>query len=418
MLLTDTQPAPLLASSLRVVLAVGLAAFLGACGEAEAEPTGKKVTSAGADDNKPAVAPEMMAKLAAVSGKFACIEKKHPEGPARTAAQERALGAVDITRDDYEENVGKVAGDAMYLANVKQASALCGAGGDPEAAAANAMRGKLKALAVASQCMAKQGKSGDEMNQVMMAQYRAYNITMSVYAREMAKLTNDRPFQDEVREAVEACPAAEPVAKADATSGDAADVGVNNGDAGGEQGADTAPSEDASEPDTTGTGEDTAGAGAGADTTNDPDEAPTAADGAADNEGGEAADTAEAGGDPAPNTGIGDELPGQTPPLVKPLPKPTGPNYSGTWTGNFKGGKLTVRVRGRKVTATVIGGSSRITAKGSIRGSRVSFSGRRAQAYAKFNGKIKGNKMSGRMMATLNMSGTLRPLRGSWSARK
>jgi len=418
-----------------------------ATGDGEGEQTAKPVEAG--------LSQEAMAKLVVVAGKMACARKQHSDAEALKAAEDAILSEAGLDRATFAEQDKQAADNAMYQASVKQAVTMCTTA---NAKAASEMRNKLKALAVASQCLAKQGKSGDEMSQIMLAQYKAYGISVSDYAKEMAKLTNDRAFQDEIRTAVDKCPAAPPAAAA-ADAGAAPDAAAAAADAGAAPagGPDAqvamAPKPDAgsaqpgaqpaqpdgagdlpgSQPPQPGAQPGQPGAQPG-----QPGQ-PGAQPGQPGQPGAQPGQPGAQPGQPGAQPGQPGAQPGQptTPPPGPPAggnptgppppnpppvePAKTGPNYSGTWSGQFGGkkrGRLTIRVRGKKVTATAVLGSSRVSAKGRITGNSIRFSGRRARTFVRFNGKIKGRKMSGKAMATMQIGGRYEGVRGSWSARK
>ena len=339
--------------------------------------------------NKP-LNDDQLAKLVIVAGKLACARKTLEDASALEKAETTILAQAGLKRSVLVEQMKLVTNNAMFQASVQQAVSLCTKAANKKAVE---LRGKLKALAVASQCLAKQGKSGDTMNQVMMAQYKAYGLTMSEYAREMAKLTNDRAFQAEIRQAVAACPEVDQ-APADAST---------HTDARTEETADVGPMQDsAKNSEVTAASEKDTRKG-------DPNTAsgqPSGADGA--------------GGVPniAPPTY-------PTPQVERSTSKPAAKvnrSLSFVWFGTFGGGsqrgRLTIRVKGGKVNATAMLGASRLSMSGRISGKQVRFSGRRAQTFGKFTGTVSGTKMSGRMTATMRLGGRLKSIRGRWSAKR
>ncbi len=75
----------------------------------------------------------------------------------------------------------------------------------PDALAAET-RAKLLALAAASECLRKRDAPPDESAASMMALYRAHQVDLETYTREMSRLAGDPAFQAEVDALANACP--------------------------------------------------------------------------------------------------------------------------------------------------------------------------------------------------------------------
>src|SRR5690606_15234086 len=132
------------------------------------------------------------------------------DGQAQEAAIADILAKAGLTRADYDAKVTSVLEDATFRATRQQSLELCrkaSAAAAPEIApgSAEATREKLKALAVSAECMRKGGVTSDEMASAMLALYKAHEMDLETYTREMAKLGSDRLFQEEVAKAIAEC---------------------------------------------------------------------------------------------------------------------------------------------------------------------------------------------------------------------
>lgn len=82
----------------------------------------------------------------------------------------------------------------------------------PDAAA---LREKLLALAVASECLRRGNTPPEQSAQTMLALYKAHGVDLDTYTREMSRLAGDPAFQAEIDAKTRDCPIA-PIAAVDA----------------------------------------------------------------------------------------------------------------------------------------------------------------------------------------------------------
>jgi len=241
---------------------------------------------------------------------------------------------------------------------------------DTAAAEAEALQEKIKALAVASECLRKQGVTPEQASQTMLALYRAHGIELDVYTREMGRLAGDPKFQESVQAALASCPAAPVPVEVEADAGGTvaeADAGatVAEADAGATVAeADAAPTTVA-QPD------------AAATTVAQADAAPTVA-----------------AADAAPTTVAEADAGTPTPTPHEPTSKLTG-----TWTGALAGqggGTLRMTVNGRNVTSAVATfGRDKITLKGSItEKGLVTLNGRKDNEFVRVKANVDKNQTS------------------------
>jgi len=307
-----------------------------------------------------------------------------------------------------------------------------------------ALRGKLKALAVASRCMQKAGKTSEEMAQTMFAQYKAFGVSLEQYTAEMAKLANDQAFQAEVQAAVAECPGPAPKVAAVDSGAPAptqpTDTGAKPADPTAKP-ADTAakPADTAAKPaDTAAKPADTAAkpadaaakpadaAAKPADTAAKPaDAAAKPADAAA-----KPADTAAKPADAAakPADAAAKPADAATKPAdaaAKPAEaKPKPPTVSGgTFKGSVSGaarGTITVKIRGGKASGSATVGATRLKLHGRYAGGTVRLQGRAGNDYARFMGKVKGKRLTGSWQGTVvrRRGEPSKRSSGSWSAKR
>ncbi len=286
-----------------------------------------------------------------------------------------------------------------------------------------ALRGKLKALAVASRCMQKAGKTSEEMAQTMFAQYKAFGVSLEQYTAEMAKLANDQAFQAEVQAAVAECPGPAPKVAAVDSGAPAptqpTDTGAKPADPTAKP-ADTAakPADTAAKPaDTAAKPADTAAKPA--------DAAAKPADAAA-----KPADTAAKPADAAakPADAAAKPADAATKPAdaaAKPAEaKPKPPTVSGgTFKGSVSGaarGTITVKIRGGKASGSATVGATRLKLHGRYAGGTVRLQGRAGNDYARFMGKVKGKRLTGSWQGTVvrRRGEPSKRSSGSWSAKR
>lgn len=174
-------------------------------------PDGAIPPSAAAPEAGEAVPPDEIAALAVTVAEIDCTALELDDPAAHDKAVEAILLRAGMTYEEYNDKVMKVIGDPTFKAVRERSVEMCKArvaaesAGDG-AASEGALRENLKALAVASECMRKSGATSEEQAQAMLALYGAHQVDLQTYTREMAKLANNRPFQEEVAAATAKCP--------------------------------------------------------------------------------------------------------------------------------------------------------------------------------------------------------------------
>lgn len=204
----------------------------------------------------------------------------------------------------------------------------------PDAAA---LREKLLALAVASECLRRGNTPPEQSAQTMLALYKAHGVDLDTYTREMSRLAGDPGFQAEIDAKTRDCPTA-PIAAVDAGIAEVlVDGGASLADATSVAVGDTGPL-----PADTAAAAVDAGVVAVVDTRSEVADTKTEA-------------IADTRGEAVPDTEV-------TEPEV---------DFSGTWTGQLYGGpmpgNLRVTIKGRAVTSAVATfGRISLRLKGSI----------------------------------------------------
>lgn len=230
------------------------------------------------------------------------------------------------------------------------------AAAEPETTVADAVdtvRETIKALAVGSECLRKQGLSAEQMSQTMLALYRAHGIDLDTYAREMGRLGGDPSFQAEVQAAVAACPTT--VAVVDPVTPEVVEA------------ADAVAPSDTAEP--------------------APDVVVVVADVAEPKADVVAPADAVAAADVVAPTDTSEE------------PKPE-TKLSGTWSGSLSGnganGTLRMTVSGRSITSgSATFGRTKLTLKGSIGDNgAVNLAGRSGDSFIRVRGSLDKGKTS------------------------
>ncbi|MFT7581833.1 MAG: hypothetical protein ACI9MR_003511 [Myxococcota bacterium] len=82
---------------------------------------------------------------------------------------------------------------------------------DPTAGPTPALKGKVRTLAVAAECMRRQGLTSDKMTVAMRTMYQSLGVDLATYGETMQALTNDAEFQKSVARGIATCPQAEGV---------------------------------------------------------------------------------------------------------------------------------------------------------------------------------------------------------------
>lgn len=232
-----------------------------------------------------------------------------------------------------------------------------GAQGGQGADDPGALRGKLKILAVTSECLRRGNAPAEEVATTMLALYKTHGVDLDTYAREMGRLGGDAGFQSEVQAELAKCPETAPVSVAEvADVNDEEEVTVVADDV-------AAMVEDAGE-----------------------DAGPEAPEPDADEQG--PPDVAE-------NADV------EVAPAV--TPDKAAPDWSGTWTGALKGsvsGTLRVTVRGRSVSsASMSWGGKSVRLQGTVASNgHLSLGGRINTAdFVRLRGRINaaGKSLSG-----------------------
>lgn len=234
------------------------------------------------------------------------------------------------------------------------------------AAATDSMRDKLVALAVASECLRRGNTPPEQAANTMLALYKAHDIDLDTYTREMSELASDPSFQREIEERTESCPEA-PEADADAGSAEVeetetVDAGAAEETADGDTGADGGPGDVVSAEVVDTVVEDTVIV----------DTAP------------EIEDTARKVEDTRPEAEVADaedEV-----------------SYTGVWTGRLYGaatkGTLRITIRGRRITSAVATfGRTSIRLKGSIsEKGALNLGGTSGDNFIRIGGKVQRGK--------------------------
>jgi len=127
-------------------------------------------------------------------------------------APEVVLISAEVGVEAPPDTTPAVAPDVGVAAPDTTAAAPETAAPAPDAAA---LREKLLALAVASECLRKGGTPPEQSAQTMLALYKAHGVDLDTYTREMSRLAGDPTFQAEIDAKTGDCPTA-PIGAPDA----------------------------------------------------------------------------------------------------------------------------------------------------------------------------------------------------------
>lgn len=180
-----------------------------------------------------AASAEEIARFAAIVAEIDCTADRFEDPVAHASAISAILTRAGLTRDQYDARVMGLLEDPAFNATRERSLAVCkatavapGAAEDEDGDAT--LRQKMMTLAVASECMRKGGATSAEMAPALLALYRAHEVDVETYAREMGRLQTNAQFQEEVARRVAECPTGPAAAAgaADAGAGDEGDPGA------------------------------------------------------------------------------------------------------------------------------------------------------------------------------------------------